>query len=350
MIHRLDRLASFLVHHLIDSMTPAKILKLLIISFALSSASIFSLLASQEYYRPEISQMTVAPAQAENSVDYVPPQVINTLPVNSDVPRPKVPSKIFAGADFVSDARSVVVLDEESGEVIFEQNGHEKASIASISKLMSAMVFLDLVDDLGGYYEIKRTDIQPGGKSHLYVGDQVRRSDLLAATLIASDNTAAYALIGAASATELSFVNRMNDKAKRLGLKNTSYVEPTGLDTRNVSSAGDVARILKQSMLYDEIKNVVDRPSFEFATKAGKTVKLRSTDELIDDYPSRGDIRILGGKTGYNEAAGFCFASRFERKGDDHIITVILGASTTASRFSETKKLVNWVYDNYSWQ
>jgi D-alanyl-D-alanine carboxypeptidase len=140
----------------------------------------------------------------------------------------------------------------------------------------------------------------------------------------------------------------MNAKARQLGLFDTSFVEPTGLSDKNVSTARDVARLAAEALRHPEIVQATTKKDYSFTTKEGRTKKISSTDWLLYGTPLSG-ISLLGGKTGYTDHAGYCFVSKFADAGQHEIISVVLGNGDKNGRFTETKSLVSWIFDSFAW-
>ena len=140
----------------------------------------------------------------------------------------------------------------------------------------------------------------------------------------------------------------MNAKVKELGLISTSFVDPVGLNSHNVSTAKEIAMLAKTALDKKEISEATIARSYEFKTLGGKKKIIYNTDSLLKIFPQNG-IKILGGKTGYNEAAGYCFVGKFTDEGGHEIIAVVLGGDDKNSRFEQTKNIVHWAYNNYKW-
>lgn len=273
------------------------------------------------------------------------PVEISRLPENlvitQAVKKPDAP-------DFNLVASSGAVLLVKNNTFLFEKNSGAKQPIASLTKLMTALIFLDHNPGFDKEYVITPADNISGGKNNLFTGDTVKISDLFYTSLIASDNGATMALTHATGLSEKDFVKAMNEKANKLGLFNTTFVEPTGLSDKNVSTARDIARLAKEALSHEEIKKTTITKEYKFVTKEGREKKINSTDYLLySDYIK--DKSLLGGKTGYTEGAGYCFVGKFADNRQDEIISVVLNSSGKNDRFLETKSLVDWVFTNYNW-
>lgn len=244
-------------------------------------------------------------------------------------------------------AAAVGVYDSRSRLRLWTTGDDKTQPIASITKLMTAMVLLDQAPDFEQVITVSSADYRSGGKAHFFVGDKVTMGDMFKTALIASDNTAIASLVRASGLTEEEFVQKMNEKAQRLRLKQTVFFDPTGLDSRNVSSVREVAKMAAEAFTYPLIQETVRRSTYTVTTAGGRSVAVTTTDNLLE-APVSADIHLLAGKTGYLPEAGYCFVGWFEQDGHE-IITVVLGASDEDSRFTETKKLALWAYRTHTW-
>jgi D-alanyl-D-alanine carboxypeptidase len=223
-----------------------------------------------------------------------------------------------------------------------------KTPIASISKLMTALVFLDHNPGWDFVHEIKPEDRREGGKIYLTPGEKVKVKDLFYSSLVASDNIATMALVGSAGMTEDDFVAKMNEKAAALELKDTHFGDPLGLDDANISTALEVARFAQAALSNEEIKKATLTKKYEFTTADGKKKTVYNTDNLLSIFPKDG-VDLRGGKTGYTEAAGYCFVGEFTNQDGRDVISVVLGSGGKDDRFKFTSDMIRWIYDNYVW-
>ena len=231
---------------------------------------------------------------------------------------------------------------------LFSQRADETQPIASITKLMTALVFLDHNPGWDKIYKIVADDHVEGGRLNLFLGDEVKVKDLFYTSLVASDNGATLALVHSTGLNEADFVSEMNQKAKKLGLAKTSFVDPIGLSDSNVSTAREVAFLAQAALDRAEIREATTRPSYEFKTLLGRQKKVESTDYLLFDS-RQGSLQVLGGKTGYTDKAGYCFVGRLKDASGREVISVILGSSGKNERFQESRNLANWVFNSYNW-
>ncbi len=251
-------------------------------------------------------------------------------------------------APFALKAAAGAVMDVRNNKIIFAKNADKERSIASITKLMTAMVFLDNNPGWDNIYQIKREDRREGGKIYLYMGEKVKVRDLFYLSLVGSANTATIALVDSTGMSEKEFTRKMNEKAKSMGLVNTVFYDPTGLNNNNVSTAKEITKFAGVALANSDISKATLSKKYKLATMGGRKRIIYSTDRLLGVFSQNG-VSIIGGKTGYLEAAGYSFVGKFIDSGGREIISVVLGGSSKNSRFSETRELVEWAYENYVW-
>ena len=230
-------------------------------------------------------------------------------------------------------ARHAVVLDPATGELLYEKNAGTTVPIASLSKLMTAIVFLDQEPDLERVVEVTRAELNGGGRTKLRNHEQVELGDLLHMSLMCSDNVATRVLVRESGLPPEDFLARMNKKADDLGLQRTRFVEFTGLDERNVATAADCARMLQAAAENKRIQEIMTTRSYEFRSATRPHV-VANTNRLL-----YGRYEIKGGKTGFISEAGYCFATWVHTQGRD-LIAVVLGAPTAATRFADVVRLI----------
>ncbi|PIR66659.1 MAG: hypothetical protein COU51_02990 [Parcubacteria group bacterium CG10_big_fil_rev_8_21_14_0_10_36_14] len=246
-------------------------------------------------------------------------------------------------------AGGAIVADEETGRILFEKDSYDKKSIASLTKLMTALVWWEVDGDLEKIIEIKSEDYREGGIAYFISGEKVRVRDLLNAGLIASSNSAMAALVRSTGITEEDFVSLMNEKAESLGMYNTRFKEPTGLDYKNISVASDLFILAREVFKNPILASITQKASYSF-TPIGKgaTRNIQSTDWLLSEKNST--FQVVGGKTGYIEESNYNFILKARSNEGKNVIIVLLGSSDKGTRFEEAKKLVNWVFNNYVWK
>lgn len=230
----------------------------------------------------------------------------------------------------------------------FTSDADSPQPIASITKLMTALVFLDNNPGWDNEYEILAEDKVEGGRLNLFLGDRVSIRNLFYTSLVASDNGATAALARSTGLSEKEFVSRMNKKAQRLGLSKTRFADPAGLGEGNLSTAHDVAFLAQAALRRPEIREATVKRDYSFQTLDGREKTVESTDNLLFAEGTSTPL-ILGGKTGYTEKAGYCFVGWFRSLGGEEVISVILNSAGKNERFRESRNLAAWVFDNHTW-
>jgi len=236
-------------------------------------------------------------------------------------------------------SKAAVVLDIKEGEVLFEKNMERALPIASLTKLMSALTFLETSPDLDATTTITPGDASCPGKSELRVGEIVTLRDLLHASLMSSSNRATRALARASGLSPSEFAARMNLKAREFGLLTSHFSEPTGLDKRNRSSALDCARLLYFALQDTVIRSIAGKTFYEFNSlnKSKRKHRIGSTNKLLFS-----SLNVKGGKTGHIGASGWCLGTLVEGDDGKEMVAVVLGAPNKRTRFREIRSIVKW--------
>ncbi|MEO8257001.1 MAG: serine hydrolase [Acidobacteriota bacterium] len=250
--------------------------------------------------------------------------------------------KVDASGDLVPDVRAAaaIIYDPETNEILWEENSQSQRSIASITKVMTATVFLENNPDVSQPVTIVRSDVFRASTTHLKANDRVTVDDLLHLLLIASDNAAARALARVSPQGSEGFIARMNTKAAELGLQSTAYADPSGLLSENVSSAYDMARLITLASGDDRIASIMRTPEYTLYTASHRALTFRTTNHLL----RRDDVDVRAGKTGFISKSGYCLATLLRLPdGGRQVAVVVLGARSNAGRFMETQNLFNWL-------
>ncbi|HYM22457.1 MAG TPA: serine hydrolase [Vicinamibacterales bacterium] len=239
-------------------------------------------------------------------------------------------------------AAAAIIYDPVTNQVLWEEHSQDQRSIASITKMMTATVFLEDNPDMSQQVTIAHSDVFQASTTHLHTNDKVSADDLLHLLLIASDNAAARALARVSKYGTDGFIDRMNSKAAELGLQNTHYADPSGLLSENVSSAYDMARLITQVSGDERISSVMRTQEYTVWTqnKIRRPITFHSTNHLL----GRSDVDVLAGKTGFISKAGYCLATLLRMPdGGPQVAVVVLGARSNAGRFMETENLFSWM-------
>lgn len=247
-----------------------------------------------------------------------------TAPAPEGVPAPRVR------------AEAAIVFDAASGNAVWEHNAREPRPIASITKVMTVMLFLDDEPDLDRDVVVSRRDVRNASTTWLRRGERVVLRDLVHLALVASDNVAARMLARASRWGTRRFIGRMNAMAAELGLEHTRFTDPSGLHEGNVSSAHDVSRLIAAAGRQPDVARILRKRSHRLRTSRQDRV-IRNTNRLLGVRPD-----VVGGKTGYISEAGYCLATLI-RVGDRAVSVVVLGARSNGGRFRETRRLADWL-------
>jgi len=236
-------------------------------------------------------------------------------------------------------AEAAIIFNPETGEILWESHAKEPRSIASITKVMTALVFLESGAPLDQMVTVQRSDVSRASTTYLRNGFKLTAEDLLNLVLVGSDNAAARALARISPMGYDGFIESMNNRARLLGLESTTYADPSGLLAENMSSAYDQARLIATASANEHIGEIMRKSSYSM--NIGKRViTANSTNHIVRS----GDIEVVGGKTGFISRSGYCLATllRLPQSGQQ-VAFVVLGAKTNASRFWETRHLFNWM-------
>lgn len=243
------------------------------------------------------------------------------------------------------EAKAAALFDVRSGRYLYSKNPNQRLPIASITKLMSAMVVLDNLN-LNDIFTVPAEDINVDGKgADFYKNEQLRGIDLFKIMLIKSSNDAALVFATVAQNAGIDFVAEMNEKAQVIGMANTKFADPAGLNDQDAfSTALDLVKLMRYIERYDLISQTLRTKSITVTSIDGKAVhNLVNTNQLLDQVPN-----VIMGKTGYTDNALGTMALKVGiSEGHDTIISVILGAK---DRFTETEKLIQWSKAAYRWQ
>ncbi len=257
-----------------------------------------------------------------------------------------VEASITASAPVTVNAKSAILMDASTGQVLFAENENERLYPASVTKIMPLLLFMEALDE----GKISLTDVvtasptaasKGGSQIWLKEGEQMTVDELLRATAIASANDACTALGEHIAGSEEAFVALMNKRAKELGMENTNFVNCSGLDddtTEHLTTAYDIALMSKELLSHERIKTYT---TVWMDTLRDGATELTNTNRLVRFYNG-----TTGLKTGTTDKAGYCLSASAERDGL-HLIAVIMGGVTSEERFEGAKAMLNWGFANY---
>ena len=249
--------------------------------------------------------------------------------------------------DLVSHSKSAVLIDSESGTILYKKNENERLAPASMTKIMSMLLIMEAID----YGNLKWDDevlisenAASMGGSQVYVqaGETYKVEELLKGIAIASGNDAVVAMAEKISGTTAEFVNLMNKRAAELGAKNTHFVNPHGLDAENhFSTAYDMALIAQELLKHPKLLTYTSIYEDYLQKKDGSSIWLVNTNKLVRFYDG-----VDGLKTGFTTTAGYCLTAT-AKKENMRLISVVMGANTSEERTSDTTSLLNYGFNTY---
>ena len=235
-----------------------------------------------------------------------------------------------------------LVLDRNTNEILFSKNAQAVLPIASITKLMTSMVVFEQLQDLDEVLSITQDDVdtEKHSGSRLAVGTRLSRREMLHLALMSSENRAAHALGRHFPGGLGAFVDAMNERARELGMHDTRFVEPTGLSSRNQSSAHDLALLVKASHAHELLRQFSVTPEAQVAV-GKKQLQFRNTNGLVRG----GTWDIALQKTGYIAEAGRCVVMQATLAGRE-LIMVLLDSAGRYSRIGDAERLRKWITEH----
>ena len=244
-------------------------------------------------------------------------------------------------------AAAALVVNAATGETLFAKNATTTLPLASLTKLVTAVVFLDTNPDFEKIVEYKSSDedvtlahVEKYESARLKIkdGDQLSVKDIFYTTMMASTNNTAETLVRISGLGREEFIRRMNEKVRSWDALQTNFIEPTGLSPQNVSSVSDYAIITKYALQYPEITTATTLLEYKFENRRDKVKKtIRNTNELL-----RRDFYVTGGKTGYLDEAGYCLMTRAMTQDGRDLIGVLFGAQTREQSFNELSDILKY--------
>ncbi len=262
-------------------------------------------------------------------------------------PAPPIPELVNELPDPSSfSARAIIVKDYETGVVLFGKSQYEERASASITKLMSSLIFLKENPDWKEKVKVVTDDVMD---THMYAGDTFTLEDLWRSALIGSSNKAILTLARSSGLAKPEFVQKMNEKALELGMTQTVFEEPTGLSPNNVSTASDIAILLYEALGEKKIRDTLKRREHTlYSNERKKRHGMWNTNWMLLGWIPN-NLNMHGGKTGYIDASGYNFTTRVSNEDGIILDIVILGANQHEARFTEARDIALAVYNSYKW-
>ena len=232
-----------------------------------------------------------------------------------------------------------MVVDAATQEVLLDKDGETAAPIASVTKLLTAMVALDANPDLGETLSVTNSDVDTikHSRSRVSVGTELSREDMLHLALMSSENRAASALSRHYAGGQSAFVSAMNAKARSLGMTGTRVEDPTGLSPNNQASARDLVRMVLAAEQYRPIKQFTTASSYKISF-GQKMMAYKNTNPLV----GRREWDIGLSKTGYTKEAGRCIVMKLAAAGKNFVV-VLLGSESASGRMADIQSIKRWI-------
>lgn len=247
-------------------------------------------------------------------------------------------------------AQSAVVIDGGSGKVLIEKNAHDPVAIASTTKVMSAVVLLKSGKDLNEPATISQAAAtQIGSIMGIQEGETLTLKDLLIGALLVSGNDAIYAIAEHLEGVD-SFVNTMNTMAEEIGLQDTHFLDPAGLDDAGHSSAFDLAMLFRYALTFDQFRTIISTADSTVVSVEGISHHLQNSNRLIQLDEGLYLPEAIGGKTGFTPDAGHTLVTAAQR--NNHLlVTTVLHTEEESNPASarEANRLLSWTFDHTTW-
>lgn len=251
------------------------------------------------------------------------------------------------GVQLAPDASSAILIERDTGEILFEKNSDKELPPASMTKIMTMLLIMEALDKGKIKYEDKvrtseRAASMGGSQIFLEPGEEMTVTDMLKAIAVASGNDASVAMAEHIAGSEEEFVRMMNEKAKELGLQNTNFNNSNGLPSPDhYTTAKDLAMMSKELLKYEDITNFTGIYEDYLRQNTDKQFWLVNTNKLVKFYPG-----VDGLKTGYTSEAKYCLTATAEKNGM-RVISVIMGAPSPKERNRQVTEMLDYAFSQY---
>lgn len=272
--------------------------------------------------------------------------IITALIISATIiPTPSFASEVKV--DLAENAKSAILIERDTGTVLFEKNSDERLSPASMTKIMTMLLIMEALEDgkIQWNEKVRTSEYAAsmgGSQVFLEEGEEMTVDELLRAISISSANDASVAMAERIAGSEKQFVKMMNQKAKELGLKDTKFQNATGLPAKNhYSSARDMAILAKELLKHEKITNYTSQYESYLREGTDKKFWLVNTNRLVKFYPG-----VDGLKTGFTKEAKYCLTAT-AKKGDMRVIAVVFGAPTSKERNKLITEMFDYAFSQY---
>ncbi|OGM01577.1 hypothetical protein A2480_01525 [Candidatus Uhrbacteria bacterium RIFOXYC2_FULL_47_19] len=260
------------------------------------------------------------------------------------------PVRVSGTADFrpsLVTARSVFVIDVPTRKVLLAEDANRMHPVASITKLMTGIVAIDHGIDFEGRQTLLNDDEIGGARLRVPIGTSMYFADLMYSMLVGSANNAAHAIGRIAGGGDLDrFVDMMNDRAAEFGLANTNFVDPSGLDVHNVSTARELAALALEAWDHDQLQRICSTSKYSFQAGPDEHT-LINTNKLLTD--ANNGLIVLGGKTGYLVESKWNLVVDLKDSREHPVLVVVLGSDGDVNLFRDARVAAEWAWSSYRW-
>lgn len=249
--------------------------------------------------------------------------------------------------DLVDNVRSAILIERDTGTILYDKNSKEELPPASMTKIMTMLLIMEAIDQgkLSWNEKIRTSEYAAsmgGSQIFLEPGEEMTTREMLKGIAIGSGNDASVAMAERIAGSEEAFVDKMNEKAKELGLKHTHFKNTTGLpESGHYSCAYDMAIMAKELLKYDEITKFTGLYESYLRENTDKKFWLVNTNKLVRFYPG-----VDGLKTGFTAEAKYCLTATAQKNGM-RVIAVVFGAPTSKERNAQVTKMLNYAFSQY---
>jgi serine-type D-Ala-D-Ala carboxypeptidase (penicillin-binding protein 5/6) len=260
---------------------------------------------------------------------------------------PSVSAEEKKSSDITENVRSAILIERDTGNVLYEKNSNEELPPASMTKIMTMLLIMEAIDQgkLTWDEKVRTSEYAAsmgGSQIFLEPGEEMTTKQMLQGIAIGSGNDASVAMAERIAGSEEGFVDMMNDKVKELGLKNTVFKNTTGLpESGHYSSANDMAVMAKELLKYEDITKFTGSYEAYLRENTDKKFWLVNTNKLVRFYPG-----VDGLKTGFTAEAKYCLTATAQKDGM-RVIAVVFGAPTSKERNAQVTKMLNFAFSQY---
>lgn len=251
-------------------------------------------------------------------------------------------------SDIVEESSSAILIERDTGAVLYEKDSNKKLPPASMTKIMTMVLIMEAIESgkISLDEKIRTSEYAAsmgGSQIFLEAGEEMTADDMLKGIAIASGNDASVAMAEAIAGSETAFVKMMNDKAKAMGLKDTNFVNPTGLPAKDhYSTSHDMALMARELLKYDLITKYTGKYEDYLREDTDNKFWLVNTNKLVKFYQG-----VDGLKTGFTNEAKYCLTATAKRD-DMRVVAVVMGAPSPKKRNSEVTKLFDYAFSQYT--